>query len=347
MSWTVEEELGGSRAVRILDAIATKILTAREILITTHVHPDGDAIGSELALALALERLGRRAVVVNDHPAPEKYGFLDGRRTIRVIAGEAAVRDFSGADLGILLDASEPGRTGRLEQVFFRKGLERICIDHHPGAPSGLFVHHWVAPASPSTGNLVLRLLDALGVPMDREIAKALFVAMATDTGWFRFSNTTPLALRDAARILGTGLDLAEIHRRIYEESSPERLNLLGRLLAGIRTDFGGRFAWALLDRETLARSGVAHEELDGFSEQLKGIRGAEVVALVVETGPCEFKVSLRSLGDLPVNGIAAAFSGGGHVKAAGCRLQGNREDVVAALSARVRLELEGPRARG
>jgi phosphoesterase RecJ-like protein len=182
----------------------------------------------------------------------------------------------------------------------------------------------------------VLRLLDVLGVALDRSIATALFVAIATDTGWFRFSNTTPLVFRDAARLLETGIELEPLHRRIYQESRPERLILLGSVLAGIRMELEGKLAWSLLDRKAIERSGVALEEMDGFSEELKGIAGAELVALVVETSPGSFKVSLRSRGSLDANRIARDFNGGGHAKAAGFRASGDAAQVVRRIVERV-----------
>jgi bifunctional oligoribonuclease and PAP phosphatase NrnA len=336
----VDEELGGAQAGRLVAEMAGAIRGARQVLITSHVNPDGDALGSEVGLLLGLAQIGKRARVVNDHPAPEKYRFLDPRGAVEVLDHEPGPGSFPDVDLGILLDTSEPPRTGRLEKSFFRPGLRRICLDHHPGPPRALFEHHWIAPASPAAANLVLRLLDALGVTLDRSIAAALFVALATDTGWFRFANTTPLALRDAARLVAAGLDLEGLHRTIYGEFRPARVMLLGKLLSGIRLELGGKFAWSLLDRETLRGSGVALEELDGLSEELKTIGGAELVALITETERGSFKVSLRSRGALPVNGIAADFAGGGHARAAGFRISGDREAVMARIVERVRKEL-------
>jgi phosphoesterase RecJ-like protein len=338
----IESELGGERAAAELGRIAARIREAGPIAITTHIHPDGDALGSEIALASGLRRLGKTVRVLNADPAPDKYAFLDPDRLLET-APAVGPPDLGAFDLGILLDAGEPSRTGSLEPAFFGSRFDRICLDHHPGPSSDLFALRWIAPASPATGDLVLRLLDELGVGIDRTAATALLVAVATDTGWFRFSNTTSLALRDAARLLEAGIEIEEIHRRIYEDMGLPRTVLLGRVLAGIRTDIGGRFAWALIDHETLEGSGVPMEDLDGFTEQLKGIGGVDLVAFLVEMAPRAFKVSLRSKGSADVRAIAAAFGGGGHVKAAGFRTKGDPEEVIRALVDRVREELARP----
>ena len=185
-----------------------------------------------------------------------------------------------------------------------------------------------------------MRLLDVLGAEIDRAAAEALFVAIATDTGWFRFSNTTPLALGDAARLLGKGLDVEGLHRRVYEGFRPERIVLLGKVFAELRMELGGRFAWSLVDQTALARSGIPYEELDGFSEELKKVGGVEAVALLVEIAPRAYKCSLRAKGQVEVNKIAARFGGGGHVKAAGFRISGGGDEVARALVEEVRRAL-------
>ncbi len=338
----LESELGGSEARAKLERIAGRIRSAREILITSHVHPDGDALGSELALAFALRKLGKAVRVVNDHRAPEKYAFLDPGGLIEILSGEPPADAFPQVDLAILLDTSEPSRAGRLAKRFFGTNWDRICLDHHPGPEDSRFLLHWVADRAPATGTLVLRLIDFLGVPLDRPIATALFVAIATDTGWFHFANTLPSTLRDAGRLVEAGVEPEEIHNRVYGESSLARLRLLGKLLCEIRSELDGRFAWALLSRAELQRAGVPTQELDGFSEQLKSVRGADVVALVLETAPGSYKVSLRSRGDADVRAIAADLGGGGHEKAAGCRLEGSWDDVLSRLRARVKASLPG-----
>src|SRR5262245_58594080 len=276
----MEEELGGAEAAKLVRAVAGRVRGSRGVLVTTHHHPDGDALGSSLALGLAVRKLGKPVRVAIDQHPPRKYEFLDRSGLVEFWEAKPGPDAFPGLDLGILLDASEPSRAGCLAETVGTGGREWICLDHHPGPRIAGFSHHWVAPRSPATGNLVLRLLDALAVGLDAEIAQALFVAIATDTGWFRFTNTSPLCLTDAARLVAAGAGPEDLYSRIYEEHSPERMVLLGRLFSGLRADLDGRYLWSAIDRPTLESSGVPREELDGFAEALRAVRGAKVVAL-------------------------------------------------------------------
>ena len=187
-------------------------------------------------------------------------------------------------------------------------------------------------PEAPATGDLVILLLDRLGVTIDPPIARALWIAIATDTGWFRFTNTTPWALLDAARLAAVGVETERLHEEIYESYTPRRARLLGAVLSGIREDLGGALIWSALSREALAAEGGGMSDLDGVIDHMKAIRGAGVVALVVEVERGTHKVSLRSRGAADVERIARGFGGGGHVKAAGYRFQGSVNDVIAAL---------------
>jgi len=338
----IEEELGGAQAAQLVREMRRRILAAREILITSHHHPDGDAFGSTLALALALRRLGKPVRAASDHPPPQRYRSFDPDGLVEFWEEKPPPETFRGIDLGILLDASEPSRAGCLQDLIGSRDMEWICLDHHPGPRNPVFAQHWVAPRAPATGNLVLRLADFLGTETDRVIAVPLFVAIATDTGWFRFSNTSPLCLCDAARLITAGAEPEDLFSRIYEDHSPERMALLGKVFSGLQLELDGRFVWSALDRATLERSGVPREELDGFVEAFRAIRGARVVALIVEVEPNEFKVSLRARGGAAVDSIAASFGGGGHAKAAGFRRTGDFGDLLRRLRAKVEEALRG-----
>ena len=332
----IEDELGGPQAQAVVESMARRLHSARGVLITSHVQPDGDALGSELALALGLEALGKRVVVANSDPCPKKYDFLDPQRRVVVHATPTGPDDYRDLDLGVLLDTSEPERAGRVQPALLAGWRPRICLDHHVARPSPLFHDHWIAEASPSAATLVLRLLDVLSVPIDAAIALGLFVGLATDTGWFRYSNTGALALRDAARLRETGLDLEDLYRRIYEEFSSERLRVQGRFAASHRLEMDGRFAWSLIDRAMLDEAGLPAEELDGVSGDLRTIRGVAITATILEPQSGKLKVSLRSRGRVSVEGVARSFGGGGHSKAAGFRYEGNLDALLALLRPRI-----------
>jgi phosphoesterase RecJ-like protein len=193
---------------------------------------------------------------------------------------------------------------------------------------------------APATGNLVGAVIDRLGVPLDRQLAELLWIAIATDTGWFRFPNTTAWALADASRLVRFGLDTERIYQRVYADYTVPRARALGAILGGIKAEFGGDFLWSCLSLEVQKAEGVGLQDLDGMMDTLKSIRGARLLALLVELEREKFKVSLRSAGNAEVSGIARRFGGGGHAKAAGCRMAGKLEDVVAALRSAVTEEL-------
>ncbi len=321
-------------------ALLEALAGCRRPFLCTHIYPDGDALGSSVGLAQILRARGAEPTVLLTHPVPEKLACADRAQIASVIPGEptaAQLAQIAEADLIVILDTSEPDRLGHLRKPVFASEAPRLLIDHHICDDPGIFDIAWSETESPSTGNLVLRIHETLGGDLDPEAADALFVALATDTGWFRFSNSTPEAFRAAAVLRGAGVDPEAIHREIYETSTPERTQALGGVLSRLAVAGGGRIVHSTLATAELERHGIPLEELDGFIDALKQVRGAEIVFLVVELSPGRFKVSLRSKGAVDVHPIAVRFGGGGHAKAAGCRLEGESltaAEVVAQLVA-------------
>ena len=306
----------------------------RRPVIVTHIYPDGDALGSSVALARILRDRSKEGAdsaapveptVLLTHPVPEKLASADPHGFATVIPGEPTDeqrRAIADADLIAILDTSAPDRLGRLEEAVFASAAPRVLIDHHICDDPSIFDIAWSVPESPSTGSLVLRVHEALGGPLDPSAADSLFVALSTDTGWFRYSNATPEAFRGAAVLREAGVDPERLHRELHETSTPERTRALGEVLARLGTEAGGRILYSTLGTADLARHGIPLEELDGFVDALKQVRGAEIVFLAVELSPGRFKVSLRSKGAVDIHPIAVGFGGGGHAKAAGCRFE-------------------------
>ena len=301
---------------------------ARRPVLCTHIYPDGDALGSTVALARVLgAQEGVEATVLLTHPVPDKLLAADSRGIAEVIPGEptAAQRErIAGADRIIVLDTSEPERLGHLREPVFSSAAPRVLIDHHICEDPSIFDVAWSVPESPSTGSLVLRIQEALGGDLEADVARSLFVALTTDTGWFRYSNATPEAFRGAEVLRRAGVDPEELHQALYETSTPERTRALGDVLARLETGRGGRIVYSTLQVEALVEQGIPREELDGFVDALKQVGGAEIVFLVVELSPGRYKVSLRSKGAFDIHPIAVRFGGGGHAKAAGCRFEGS-----------------------
>ncbi|HZN60543.1 MAG TPA: DHH family phosphoesterase [Planctomycetota bacterium] len=320
----------------LLENMADAIRTASSVVIASHVQPDGDALGSAVGLGLGLRKLGKSVrVALSDEP-PEKFRPFLLAGAVEVVPSAGAALAWRPVDLCCLLDTSEPQRAGLLHDLFFAEGQARLCLDHHPGGPPGRFDVQLVLPEAPATGSLVLLLLDVLGVRIDADIAQALWIALATDTGWFRFQNTTPWALRDAARLREAGIDTSRLYRAIYEDIPLGRARLQGHVLANLRAELDGAFVWGETSKAQVEAEGLQVSDLDGVIDSVKAVRGVIIAALVVRLADDQFKVSLRAPGDGAVDGVARRFGGGGHVKAAGFRFSGTREALLEALRSSV-----------
>lgn len=314
-----------------LGALSALLRKSQRLVITSHIQPDGDSIGSSLALAWGLEKLGKQVRILHPDSCPEKYRFLDPHGRIEVVR-EGAALDLAGADLGVLLDASDPARVGKLKEAFFKAPFPKVCIDHHVSSPRSEFLLHHACPKAAATASLVLQVLDLLQVSLEPAIASALFVGLSTDTGWFRYSNTSARVFREAARFIQAGADAEALFSQIYETFSLARIRLEGVVLERIHSEFGGSFLWSYLDRRTIEAVRVPLVEFDGLIDPLRTIRGGKIMALFYEIQPEVWKVSFRSRGEVDVEAIATRLGGGGHVKAAGCNVKGTLEAVEKVL---------------
>ncbi len=349
----LQSDVDGRPASVVLAEIARALEAASEVWMTAHIRPDGDAFGSEVALALGLQALGKTVRVFNDTAPPGAFRGLLPAGLVEVIDPAQSVAGGSGAasaagidaasataDTCVLLDTSEVERAGPMAPLFRESRFVRIVIDHHLVRGAYPYDHHLVVQQAPATGCLVLALLDELGVTIDRAVATALWLAITSDTGWFRFANTTPFALHCAARLVECGLEPEKLFAQIYGSYRIARTRAVGDLLQGIEEELDGRLVLTVIRPSLLGEHGVQLDELDGVIDHLKSIRGAEVVAVITEIDTKRYKISLRAVRDVSVEAIARDFQGGGHAKAAGCRFEGTLEQLRKALAERVLAEL-------
>lgn len=305
------------------DQVIQMIMPANRVLILTHARPDGDAIGSCVALKLSLIGLGKDVQIGLLSEGPGKYRFLlEPNSPIELWHTPVDLADY---DCVVVLDTSAnvqlEGVAGQLETY-----RERVAVvDHHAsGQPIG--AARWIDPTASACGQMVHDMIRRAGWPFDQEIAEAIFVAMATDTGWFRFSNTTPEALRLAAELLEGGLSAYEIYGRVYQNESAERMALAAEMLGGIELHLDGRLLIATITQDMYARSGANPQDTEGLIDLPQAIGSVVVTVMMVERpGGTEGGVRLgfRSKRDVDVNRIAKQFGGGGHVRAAGARVEG------------------------
>jgi phosphoesterase RecJ-like protein len=327
------DDLSGESVDAALRRLARDVAAAERVLIATHVSPDGDAIGSLVALALVLRRLGKNVLAALTETLPEKYEHFVPPGAIDVVDASTGDPRLADRDLAIVLDTSEPDRVGALRAAVLAPGVRRICLDHHLHHGENPWDSHMIVRRASAASVLVLGLIDALGAELRADEATLLWVGLASDTGWFRYSNTTPLTLMLAARLIRVGaFDPEAVFDRIYARHGLARTRLLGATLERLRTDPTGEFVWGVVRRADLSTYGVAPEELEGLIDGIRAVRGTRAAALITEVDEKEYKVSLRASGDVDVERVAREFGGGGHRKAAGCRLKGSLEDVEVRL---------------
>lgn len=307
--------------------------SAGRIVLTTHVQPDGDGIGSEVALATFLRERGKEVTILNPHPTGRRYGFLEPDPPIVPIGDSIdATATLSRAELLVVLDIAVPDRLGRLDPIVRRREPETVVIDHHRGPSEipGLDVRDEGAAA---TGEIVWRLLSG----WDRDavtpaIATALYAAIAFDTGGFRYSNTTATTHEIAAELIRAGADLAAVHDSLFQSQTEAHARLMARVLGTFQRSGDGRVAWAALSRAVLEELDASDDDIDGIVEALRAIDGVEVSMLFKEVDEEAAKVSLRSTGDRDVQAFAARFGGGGHKNASGVYIESSLEAVVERL---------------
>jgi len=309
------------------------------VVLSTHLNADGDGAGSQVAAARWLLRRGLEPTIVNPTPFPDAFRFLlpdsVGAWTPADAEGERAARE---ADVFVVLDTAEPSRLGAV--VGRTEGRRLLVIDHHPATSSSVGDVVVCDPAACATGELVFDLIRLAGDDVTREEAEALYVAIATDTGSFRYANTSARTHEIAAELLRAGVDPEEMYLRIYAQYTPAGLELVRRALERLRVADDLPVAWISLTQADLAQTGASKEDLEGIVEYARRIRGVRVALLFRELHDGTTKVSLRSTGDADVASVARRLGGGGHVKAAGVVVPEGLEAAEVRVLDEIREEL-------
>ena len=321
------------------EALAAVFHSGQRVCLTTHVNPDGDGLGSEAGLAHLLRGRGVEVCVTNPTPTPARFRFLFDELPGVDRTGEA-VKEIRRADVIVVLDISELSRLGMLAESVRERGVPVACIDHHvsQGAlPPG---PRYVDPTASATGELVFEIAKANGWRLEQPAARGLYVALLTDTGGFRFSNTHPRTLRIAAELLETGLDPEGIYLDVYARAPEGRPRLLGEALQTLVVEPEIGLAWVTVPPGAVERYGLTSDDLDGVVEYPRSVEGVRMALLFREVSAGRIKVSLRSVGSVDVAAFAKQFGGGGHMKAAGLALLGPLADVQATVLAAARTYL-------
>lgn len=293
-------------------------------LLTTHINPDGDGIGSEVAMALWLEALGKRVVILNDAILPPAFGFLADHHAIEAWDPERAERHCSECDALIVLDTSNRQRIGRLADSLDRHILPIAIVDHHV-THQGFGQVNVIEPEASATAEIVYDLIRERSGEITRGMAEALYIGLMTDTGSFKYSNTDSYAHRMAAELLRLGLDPQRMHGLVHATASAGRIRFFGEVLSTLEMHDDGRIVVLDATPEQFLKHGLTGADTEGLVDMPRQIAGVEVVALFSEIEAGKVKVSMRSTGRVSIDQVAARLGGGGHPHAAGVLLRSSR----------------------
>ncbi|MFM7055868.1 MAG: DHH family phosphoesterase [Planctomycetota bacterium] len=297
-------------------------------LITSHVRPDADALGSELGLRFILQSLGKTVSIWNGSAPPANLEFMDPDNTIRQYAGSASKADVPVVEVILVVDTSAWQQLGGMSDVIRASAARRVVIDHHVSADRLDAVEFRDTQAA-ATGELIHELAESLGLRFDTTTANVLYAAIATDTGWFRFPSTTARTMRIAASLLDQGASPHSVYRLIHEQNSLARLRLAGRVLSRAVADADGRLIWIQAEKSELDETGAVAADTEGLVNECLTVAGAEAAFIAVELPGGAVKFSLRCRSPHNVAAVAELFAGGGHTLASGCRLTGPMKTAV------------------
>ncbi len=321
------------------EAIAAVLKPGMRVALTTHVNADGDGAGGVAALWHLLTDNGIRAAITNPTPYPDRYRFLLAGSELADKSADA-VKHLERADLVMVLDISDLGRLGHLGPVIQKTGVPVACIDHHASSGTLPAGPRLVDSTACATGELIYDFAQSVGWTVSPAVARGLYVAIMTDTGGFRFSNTTPRALQIAAHLLACGVNPEEMYRHVYASESEGRLRLIGNVLDTLVVEPEHGLAWVTVPARSLELHGLKPDDLEGVVELPRSIKGTRLALLFRPLANGRVKVSFRSTGDIDVARLAEGFGGGGHRKAAGASLAGQMSEVQQVVLAAARAAL-------
>ena len=297
----------------ILPRIVDAIRSTQRFVISSHSRPDGDSIGSQLAMAYALRALGKHVTIVNKDAAPAPIMAFPGVETI--VIADRVIGEF---DAAIIMECSDLDRTGvaGLDRAFL------INIDHHPGNTEYGQIN-WFDSSAAACGEMVFDLVRALDVPLSLEIATHVYLAILTDTGSFHYSGISPRTFAICKETLEAGVDAVQVARKVYDSNNMGRLKLFGAVLSAMQIDRTGRIAIVHVDHAMARAAGGSYEDTEGLVNLPLTVKEIEAVVFFKQEKDDEYRVSLRSKGTIDIGAVAKEFGGGGHKNAAGCTVTG------------------------
>ena len=317
------------------ERLASILRQHHHFVLTSHIRPDCDALGSELGMCGILEGMGKRVDIINGHPTPPGLSFLDPSQRIQVLGEHLSESEVRG-DCLIVLDTSAWAQLGPMAEVLRRFSGPKLCIDHHVGEDE-LGTEFFKDTSAEATGHLVAKCAKQLGVTVTRPMASSLFAAIATDTGWFRFASTTAETYRVIAELLDAGADPSGIYGDLYERDTIGRVRLRGRILSRTEAELEGRLVHTFVLKEDFAETGALPSDTEDAINLTLAIAGTQMAIILVEQLKGGFKISFRSRCHVDCNQLARHFGGGGHRAAAGAYIEGEFAEVQLRVLTAVR----------
>ena len=306
------------------EKIISMLKSRDNFAIIAHVSPDGDALGSSLALYNYLKQQGKHCQVFIDDRLPQKYSYLPGFKDISSVRPEGKYENV------VVLDCGDIERCGSFKNMA-EEALLCINIDHHI-TNKGYGMLNIVLPEASSVGEILYGILKDMGTAIDADIARCLYTSIASDTGGFRYSNTKPETFLIAGELIKTGIDFTAIASRLFDQRSVIQTRLLSMVLGTLQLHFGGKVALLYINREMLEKCGAMDEDADDFVNYARDIDSAEVGVFVKQKQDGSCRISLRSKSVADVRKAAEAFSGGGHIRAAGCTIKAPIDEAISML---------------
>jgi phosphoesterase RecJ-like protein len=315
-----------------LERIADAVRTRQRFVVSSHARPDGDSIGSQLAFAFAARWLGKDVTIVNRDPASPPLMAFPGVPSIEIatsISGEF--------DTAVIMECGDLGRPGvsGLDKYFV------INIDHHQGN-TGYGDLNWFEPAAAACGEMVFDLVKSLGVPLTLDIATHVYLAILTDTGSFHYSSISPRTFEICRECLEAGVDPVEIARNVYDSNNMGRLKLFGSVLSSMQIDPSGRIAIVYLDHEMARAAGGTYEDTEGLINLPLTVKEIQSVVFFKQNEGEEYRVSMRSKGEIDIAAVAREFGGGGHKNAAGCTVTGAIDALQKTFVEKIEQAIDG-----
>ncbi len=300
----------------------------QKFLVTTHKSPEGDAIGSAVALKEFLKALGKDVAMVNYDPVPPPYRFLDEFKGVWIHTPREIKEKVDEAEVIFIVDVAGDNQLGPLAEMIKDSKIIKVRIDHHRTNDVFADVNAVDGNAS-ATGELIYGLIKAMRGKISQKMADAIYLAIATDTGWFRFTNTNATVFNICKELLKLGVNVSSIYEKVFQSKSWDYIDLLKLVLTSVQMECDGRLAWFKLTKDMLKSSHIKHVDTEPLMDLLRAVEMVEVILLFREQAKGKVKVSFRSKHDVDVSQLAAQYGGGGHRHAAGVIIPGTMDDVV------------------